>query len=544
MLIFDLPRKGARDALRVGSLGSCRVRNPISALSGKGSLCVRGSLIGCATHTSAEAVQTMNYISGALDLPEFLNPYVFGASAAPSRDHVVALMRDRLDACLVEISGNRQFSFEGYQLQQNFLPTLLVQARGAALLGWFRQVCKHGMADEETVETALIKLRQGGFDAGEDMERLLRGMRFGHRTEDEMAADMAWLAGAVADSMVVVGPFLVPGDVSTTMAERAALGSKLRTAAEKCGAAYFDLSPLISEHGRERALGDGGANIQEFADGFQPVVGEAYVNLLDTLADTRPPLRRREPPRFWRMPRREPPPVNLPRLADTINQTLVALHARRLEALGPRDSGLFEHYSAMIAKGAVVGRRERATLEVIVRYLPRYDAVTVLRAGLGELALLIAAAGASVTAVEPHEGRRAALEAGRGALIEAGLISPRGLRLVGTIGEATGKHAKGLVVGLDATLARGPQDGAAWLEAMRGFDALLIDPRLFIWRRESPDERAEGVVAIEALGYASRRTYPSDGLIWLERTSRGSVTAGGSDQARNGERVGDPDLLV
>jgi hypothetical protein len=543
MLIFDVPREPKLAGLRVASLGSCRARNPVIALGRQQAVRIRGSL-DVPTHTAAEALQCVRFISGALSIPEIINHYIFATQDAPSTSQIVQLTDGGVDACLLEVSDHKQFSFEGFRLQQNFVSTRLVQPHRGALLSWYRQVCQRGAADEAAVETALDKLRQGGYRHDAEMARLLRGVTLQSLTLDEVTADIAAVAAAVARKMVVVGAFQVPGEHGAVMDARSALNAQLEVAAAHAGALYFDVSALIAEYGRERSLDHGGADIYEFAEGFMPIVGAAYISRLRMVTQSSSAPSGAPSPAASACAQGEAgtgdqqsglPTVQgaeafsrevadrckaaLRRLetADAINAELLSLHRGRLDALGLRESGLYEHYRALADRGVIVGARERTALDLIECHLPAYHGVTVLRAGLGELAFLIASEGAKVTAVEPDRNRRAAVAAGEELLVEAGLIRPGLLTVVDSLDSADGVGANALAVGLDATFTRGPVPGDPWLSLLRGFQALLIDPRLFLWLRETPHEQQEAATSLATLGFTRRRSYPAERLVWFRR---------------------------
>jgi hypothetical protein len=205
-------------------------------------------------------------------------------------------------------------------------------------------------------------------------------------------------------------------------------------------------------------------------------------------------------------------------LADRLNGELTELHRGRLAQLGPSASGLYAHYQVLVDRGALVARREAAVLYLIDANLPPYDAYAVLRAGLGELALLLAASGRKVIAFEPDAQRRSALCAGLTHLEERGLVPPGAVTVLPTLVPTGGLHGRVLGLGLDVAHVRDEAAAAELIGSMAAFAELLVDLRLFLRFRERPAEKALAVSGLEALGLERWRDFPlAGGLTWFRR---------------------------
>ncbi len=204
-------------------------------------------------------------------------------------------------------------------------------------------------------------------------------------------------------------------------------------------------------------------------------------------------------------------------MADRLNRELVNLHAARLVELGPTASGLYAHYERLLAQGQLIGPRERAAFDLIDRYLPAYASYAVLRAGLGELALLLAASGRRVVACEPNPNRRGAIESGIDHLLSAGLLEPGGIGQIPTLLPADDGAPGRLGVGLDVSQYRDEPAAAAAMAQLGAMEGLLIDPRLFLRLRAGAAERDDLIARLQRDGLALRRDYPVEGLFWFER---------------------------
>jgi hypothetical protein len=508
MNIFELPAGQDRAGLRAAAIGSCRVSNPLYALAKRGDLKVCLSALQ-ATHSMAEALQTLRYTFGEARIPDALSPYIFDTEPSPSAQELARALRDGVDAFLVEVSDDRNFYYRDVCLQQNFFGINFVRPHGAALLGWFREVCAHRPVDEALVQSALDQLKDGGHRHDEEMADMLRNIRYERQSEEEMTLQLRDMMTRWTGRWIIVGAFDVPGYEGSITQHRRELNGKLARGAEQCGALFYDPSDLVREHGRAVALDGGGADIYEYAPAFFPTVGETLLRLLRTGEPGSQPPAAKDPQAAMRAARS--------RLAERLNAELMELHRGRLAAMGVTASGLGPHYEAALQRESLVGARELGALELISSYLPPYDAYAVMRAGLGELALLLAASGHKTIAYEPYPTRRQAIEAGRAYLVAAGLVAPGALTIIPGLTPGGPLEGKVLGVGLDVAHVATEADAAPHYARLAGFEALLINPRSFLRRRLNQEEVELAAEKLYSLGFVVRRDYFGDRLAWFHR---------------------------
>lgn len=513
MVIFELPSNAERIGLRAASLGSCRVRNPLYVLRDRGDLRICDGALA-ATHTAAEALQTLRLISGETHIPDELAPYVFETEKTPSTERLAQTLKGGVEVFLLEVCDDKQFSYGEVLLQQNFVSRELVQAHHGALLAWYREICQGRKPDEALIEASLDRLRAGGFRHDTWMADLLRGLRLRRHGEDELARTLGEMMERMKGRWAVVGAITVPGHEGATMHDRRLLNEKIAEAARQCGATFFDPSGFVSAYGRETALDANGANINEYAETFYPTVGETLVSL----ARTGRPGARADPATSPLDGAKNVSPGAQARLIERLDPGMVNLHRRRLAALGLEASGLYAHYKSRLDQGSLITPRERFAFDLIDAYLPPYDRYVVMRAGLGELAVVLAASGRRVLACEPNSNRRAAIEAGATHLQEIGLLAPGLLTTVGTLTPEEPLVGRVLGVGLDVAHVRTEASAAPHLENIRSFEALLIDLRLFVRIRETFAEQTVLSETLQAMGFDSRRDYPAEGLFWFRRS--------------------------
>ncbi len=519
MIVFELPPGGDGVGPRVASLGSCRLRNPLNALRDRGEmrLCDGGP---CPTHSAAEALQTLRLVMGEITIPDAFAPYVFERENAPPTARLAQILSGGVDIFLLEACDDRQFSCDGVLFQENFVSRNLVQPYRGLLLGWYRDVCRGRPIDEDRVRSILDDLRAAGFRPDETMAGLLRGVRLRRVDAEEIGVTLDEMMVRGGGRWVVVGAITVPGQDGAIMHDRRVLNEKLAAVAGARGAAFYDPTELIEAFGRQTVLDADGANINEYAKPFHPVVGETLVSLART---GRPPARR--PPLAAAAGRsavaaKAPPPS----LVDRLNHELVDLHRRRLEELGLEGSGLYAHYKSRLDQGCMIAPRERYAFDLIDAYLPPYDGYAVMRAGLGELAFLLAASGREVIAYEPSPTRRAAIEAGAARLRQAGLLPGR-LTTVGALTPTGRLNGRVLGVGLDVAQVRTEAAAAPHVENAGAFEALLIDLRCFITLREAFTDQMALAQTLKSMGFDARRDYPAEGLYWFRRSREASDRA-------------------
>jgi hypothetical protein len=275
MVVFELPATREGGALRAVSLGSCRVRNPLFVLRERGALRILAEG-PTPTHTAEEAAQSLSVFTGQMVIPEALCKFVFEYDHRPAMAGLARALSQPTDVFILEISDDKQFSYRGILLNQNFVSRHFVQPHRGALLEWYREISRGRPAEEATVETALGKLHDGGFAHDETMADLLRGITLARRDGAAIAATLETLGRTMGGRWVIVGLFAVPGDDSEVMRRRRLFNEALAKAAVQCGATFYDPSQLIVEHGKDAVLA-GGVSIYEYDEAFYPTLGKALV---------------------------------------------------------------------------------------------------------------------------------------------------------------------------------------------------------------------------------------------------------------------------
>lgn len=219
----------------------------------------------------------------------------------------------------------------------------------------------------------------------------------------------------------------------------------------------------------------------------------------------------------------------LHQLAAAINDLLVAFHKNRLARLGPDRSGLFSHYASLLDQGSLLRPDEIGTAHLILNALPTYDEYAVFRAGLGELAFLLNAAGHDVVACEPNDGRFVALRDGFEHLADAGLLDADRIRLsaefaagpAGRTGAAVPRTMLGIATDFAFDLPL--EEDARFREALRQLDGLIVCPRLFIRLRQSQAEQRRASEFLGTLGFEEGERFAREQLVHFAQTRRAAA---------------------
>jgi hypothetical protein len=515
MVVFELPSKHSRCGLRAALFGSCRFRHPVASLHDTGDLRICNWGLK-EVHNISETRQSLDYIEGALRIPDALAPYVIDLNHMPDAGHLARALRQGIDLFVTEISDFKDITYRDIVFQQNFFVRRFIQPNGEALLPWFRALSRGGEVADDEVTAALDRLRAAGLEAGNEVEDILRRTSLVRHDAEHIARTLSQMTLRTGRPWLVIGAITVPDLPGALMRNRRALNEHLAEACRRLGLLFHDPTKLISDHGRECILDANGANLYELAPDIYPFVGHEMLRLIRLAGGEAPPASASGAPIS---PRATVIPTNqdATRRADRINAALVALHRERLRRMGSTDSGLYAHYERLLEQEAIVGPRERAAMALLEAHTPDYPLYAVLRAGLGELAFLIAASGRRVHAFEPNPRRRAAIEAGIDHLQSIGLIEAGAVSVAAALSPTSAFTAPALGVALDASEVRDEAAAAPHMARMAQFSALLIDPRLFL-RVRPTNEEEEGVLAdLAGLGFNRRRDYFGDRLVLLSK---------------------------
>lgn len=506
MRIFDLVGgiRGQRAGHRVAVIGTCRVYGAFEALEASGRALPVWSNVGTITHTLPEAGQLIRYTRGELDIAGPMRALVFNAD--PVRTAADARMLDTVDTFFLEISDQRQITHGPFYLNGNRFYENFISKYGAPLLPWYRALVADRI-DDALIASVMEKFGDRSVEERKWIETILGHTRMTFFRDADAAAAM--LGEVIFDRQkqwMLVSQFLVPDVGGAHMDDRAKSNDILQEIGANNGLAVFNPSGLVAQHGPTVALAGEGRDIYHYNPGFNEIVadglleaaglidgaGAAFVSAMD-----------------------EPEPAGDAFSATRINDSLVRLHERRL-MLGVNESGLFTHYKTLLDEKSIIGRDVRILANTIATRLPRFDQYHVLRAGLGELAFMLASRGLPVTGYDPNGLRFRAMSAGLEQLHEDYPEIAQRVTIGYTGIPSPPSQGRTLAVATHL-IGYSPHDEDRALSDLSAYNALLMKPSMFLYGENSEAEQDRLLARLQSFGFKETRLIARD-LAYCEKS--------------------------
>ncbi len=501
MRVFDLVGNiyGQRAGTRVAVIGTCRILSPFEQLMEVGRATRVWLNHDCATDTFGEALQAIRYTRGEIDIPDAFRPLVFSLPNAHVRSDVDRRALESVDAVFVEISDLRHISHDPFYFQANSFYREFVSKYGAPLLPWYRAFSLGLPITEELVATAMEKLADRSAGELVEIEKVLRHTTV-KTTDVSSALDLLdKIVFDRAKRWILVSHFSVPGMGGTQMADRSRLIEVVQDTAVKSGVAMFDPTVILKQLGREAALASEGRDIYHYNPNIYEFVGDELLRAGGLITGTPVAGTGREVRKVSR-PAAE--------AAEWVNSTLMQLHTERVASMGVDESGLYAHYKGLLDKGQLAGPSESMLGQLLLDVLPRFECYDVLRAGLGEMAFLLARLGLRVGGYEPNPNRFAAMYSG---MVKFGNDDPDMMRRI-TIGQTVVPDVppKSDTIGVvHHLIGFRPDQEDGLLDQLANYDALLLDPRIFVFSRKTEQEKAAITESLRKRGFTQVREFPS-----------------------------------
>ncbi|MEI6535677.1 MAG: hypothetical protein WCN98_10085, partial [Verrucomicrobiaceae bacterium] len=290
--------------------------------------------------------------------------------------------------------------------------------------------------------------------------------------------------------------------------ERTELIEILQQATAHHGVTMFDPSVVLQRYGRESVLASEGKDIYHFHENFYEVVGDWLLRAADLASGAA-----MDGPRTAQV---EQTPSPTAAAAKRISGTLMPLHQARVAALGVDESGLFASYKLHLDSGEIVQPWVTNLAHLVTYLLPRFDRYDVLRAGLGELAFVLAAMGLRVAAFEQNPKRFAGMVAGFQKLANDDAEMARRLMIGHAAVPDVPEHHRTLAIA-PHLIGFKPEQQDQVLAQLSHYDALLIDPRIFLFPRNSDEERDAVTEGVRTLGFSQIREFPHLGVVYCAK---------------------------
>lgn len=204
-------------------------------------------------------------------------------------------------------------------------------------------------------------------------------------------------------------------------------------------------------------------------------------------------------------PSRPPAPVAPARALELVRETAAAVLRQRIDALGVRGSGAYEHYSAMLQRGFAIPPHELTALEIVRQQAPRLAAYHEIGSGIGTLPCLLALNGFPAVGFECDRRRHDTAQAILRDLSAKAETGKPDCRLVfGRFPAAAAKHdtADALAILTDFVTTQSSQQRQAIFDGLRRYPYVLLDLRRFCLVREQSEAQLELLRELEAHGFA------------------------------------------
>jgi hypothetical protein len=511
MRVFDVPKgyAGIGRQLRVAVHGSCRVHDPFEALAAAGKLMKVWANHLAVSYTFGEACQALQWNLGERAIPAELLPFIVDdPTRLPAIEPQQRRVLESVDVFIVEISELRQIRYRDFFFQIQVFMRNFVSRHGAALLPWYRLFSTGRPATKDVIQEALGRLAHLDAEERAFVESILVETQLAAIDPESAKRAIATLAATCDARWLFVSHFVVPGMSGTLMLDRAKLQEILRAATAACNVDFFDPSQMVGRYGRATALANAGADIYHYNPDFQSMIGDALLlQLSATLEPDRAALE-------LAAPNAAPP---LQPISCALNALLTMCHRERLARLGVDGSGLHAHYALLLERCEIVGRQELDIAEIILRYLPAFDCYHVLRAGLGEMAFLLAVLGRRTKAFDPFAGRLQALTAGAKYLRSCGFLGEDGVDATLATVPSPSPGERTLAVATQLALTASPAEEESILKQLERYDAVLFLPGALVRPRDSKADEELLIDRFRRAGFVEVRDYPHLRLVYCAR---------------------------
>ena len=512
MRIFDIPRSWVSGAepRRVAVHGSCRVHDPFESLANNGQIIKVWANNYAVSYTLAEARQMLRFSVGEKAIPSSLLPFIFDN---PSNAFTIdAYSRDvirNVDAFVVEVSELRQVRYREFFFQIQVFMRNFVLKYGSALLPWYRAFSLSKPISEEIICDALSALPHAITQEEKSLvESILREVRLEEVSIETTAQLIRQLRANGVKHWIFVSHFQVPGLAGTLMEDRGKLAEMMRRVTAECDVDFFNPTEVITHYGRQRMLANGGSDIYHYNPDHQFVVAEALIKKI-CLGVVNNDL-----PRKHVLPNKKFQPLQA--IASALNALLIPFHRTRMNLLGVDDSGLHAHYAGRLDRGVIADERDIEIADLVLRYLPQFEQYHVFRAGLGEIAFLLAAFGHAIVGFDPFAGRFRAMSEGGRQLRECGVIGdnfePRN-EIVPSQESGDGT----LAVATNLMMTVSPEQEESILKRLEVYEAILLDPSMLLRQRPQSADQELLLKRLSNAGFAHFQYFPQQRLLYCSK---------------------------
>lgn len=176
-----------------------------------------------------------------------------------------------------------------------------------------------------------------------------------------------------------------------------------------------------------------------------------------------------------------------------VRDTAAAVLRRRIETLGVRGSGAYEHYSSMLERGFAIPHHELVALDIVRHRVPRLGTYHEIGSGIGTLPFLLALNGFPSVGIECDRRRHDTAEAIWRELAAKAVTRPSCTLVFARFPAMTRKHSPSdaLAILTDFVTTQTAEQLKAIFQGLRRYPYVLVDLSRFAVRRPKADAQAD-----------------------------------------------------
>jgi len=250
--------------LRITTIGTCRVTTPLRRALGKFPIESEHGRVYGYVHSSAEAVQQIQFLQREQDLPDEILPITFRPDIP--RDYRTENWTAP-DLNIVEISSAKLVSSHGRPVQRNYVYRYFADffadpARTTQFWSLVKRKDRRALLEYLRGESTYRRL------PAED-RALLMSLTMEEQTFDQLKGDMEEIAERLGrDKLLFVTHVNVTTPDEAVIPARDRLIRWVKLAAEQMGIPCFDPTEAMREFGQERAMEHGGLDLTHYTPAF------------------------------------------------------------------------------------------------------------------------------------------------------------------------------------------------------------------------------------------------------------------------------------
>ncbi len=253
----------------VTAIGSCRVVGPLRRAGKEDGFKLNQTGVYGYCHSSAEAVQQLRVLNGALTLPEYLLPVIAPRTAESPNGHKP---HKRSDFYFVELSSAKILSVDGICVQLNYFTRhfeTFFSDRNRARAFW--------RAVREGDDTQRKEVLDHGAQRLPADQYMLENLKMEMSTPEGLRDDIDLLM-SIAPRVLFVTHFNAKKHDGGYLAARESYLAMLRGALRASNARYFDPSDYVEAYGQSEALKDPDGSLSHYSDAFEDYLYQNWLS--------------------------------------------------------------------------------------------------------------------------------------------------------------------------------------------------------------------------------------------------------------------------